>query len=460
MGDLLKSPTTLHLLVDTSSTPDGTELQHLLSFERVDGIKTERVIEIEESSEGDSIAVVGPDRDCSVLLPRLSQYRDTVQELSERSGGKWRAEVIERVLGLVFLAEREGADGVVTAAKEVFTPSENDLLNGIRLLSVGEGLAMIGAHVRQRESVPLRGVPPLQQERTEVYPITARAIIPTGQAWWSACVHKFSGQGDITSLAEAVFKRLGQTLRGRDGIHEALRTRDGRAAILEALYHLDVLLTSGVAALDALARVAHYVYATSGKPSNVGWQKSDWLKKLAAIAPGVAAVLDSNNHHVSVFAVLRFIRNSIHSIPLDEFLYVERGSYTSRVEHRVMMSADLLQELHALGSAGFLESFGIFDGQGSPWMNVGQFAEEILTSIILMIDEIFREMLATNQLPSGPARSFEPLFKLFWDSSAALARVGEYPYLGGSVGLQARPSEHRWMMGVLHRAEQKLLREK
>ena len=231
---------------------------------------------------------------------------------------------------------------------------------------------------------------------------------------------------------------------------------------MEALYHLDVLLTSGVAALDALARVAHYVYATSGKPSNVGWQKLDWLKKLAAIAPGVAAVFDSNTRHVSVFAVLRFIRNSIHSIPLDEFLYVERGSNTSRVEHRVMMSADLLQELQALADAAFLESFGIFDdGQRPAWMNVGQFAEEILTSIIPMIDEIFREMLATNQLPSGPVRrSFDPFFKLFWDSSAALARVGEYPYQGGSVGLKARPSEHLRMMGVLHRAEQKALHER
>ncbi|MGI8496259.1 MAG: hypothetical protein ACR2OG_01570 [Gemmatimonadaceae bacterium] len=165
--------------------------------------------------------------------------------------------MIERALGLSFISRPVNADAVVSPAGPALSPSDSGLLDGASLVTVPQALAMIGAHVRQRDVVPLGGIPTLVQQRTEVYPLTARLITKRGQDWWSSCVQDSAQHPDEwLGYAEAVFKRVGQALRGRDGVHEALRVGSGRSAILDALYHLDVVLTSGVGALDALARVA------------------------------------------------------------------------------------------------------------------------------------------------------------------------------------------------------------
>jgi hypothetical protein len=270
------SPTTLHLFVDTQSVPDSADLQHLLSFDCVEGIIVESTIAIEQSAGGESIAVLGLDRSRRILLPRLSQFSEIIDELSEELGNRAsNANLIERTLGLAFLTKSESADGFVTGVQEKVLKPVHNFAKTVQVLSVGQALALVGAYVRQRNSVPLCGDPPLRSDRNEVYSVTARAMVPTGQAWWVASVHQLGGRKESLQLAEAVFERLAQALRGRDSVHEALRTGDGRGAILESLYHLDVLLTSGVAALDALARVAHQVYGLPGKVWNIGWQKKN-----------------------------------------------------------------------------------------------------------------------------------------------------------------------------------------
>jgi hypothetical protein len=189
--------------------------------------------------------------------------------------------------------------------------------------------------------------------------------------------------------------------------------------------------------------------------------KKEWLRQLNLVAPSVGAVLDTNSKFAGPFDVLRYLRNSIHAIPLTEFLYVERGENSSRVEHRAWVSADLLVQLKESGTVTLLPVFGIFDdGNAFGWINVGQFAEEMLAAIVSIIDAICYEMLATPQLSPAAPPAFDSFYQMFWDSGLALARVGDYPYQRGPSGLRARPSLHREIMGVLHRAEAKVLRAK
>src|SRR6266481_3097261 len=103
-------------------------------------------------------------------------------------------------------------------------------------------------------------------------------------------------------------------LRGRDAVHEALRLGAGRSAMLDALYHFDVILTSSVASLDALARVAHDVFGLSSPVERIGWQRP-WRNELGQIVPGVAGVVAPNTRLGAALLILTRMRNSIHSIP-------------------------------------------------------------------------------------------------------------------------------------------------
>ncbi len=297
-GAIAAAPSTLALLVDAASLADDPELQYLLSFAAVEGIEVEHHVTIVEPPDDTPTAVVGAAGAHFVSLAPLAQFRRFAAEIAARPGVQCGAPVIERALAFVHISKLLKADAVVSPARSAFGPQDLGLLGTAALVSVPEALALIGGHVRQRDKVPLGGTPLLVSSRTTVYPLTARVITRNGQLWWTACVRASSAHGPESEwlrYAEGVFKRLGQGLRGRDGVHEALRTGDGRAAILDALYHLDVVLTSTVGALDALARVTHDLYTATGtkvKAHEVAWQRDKWMQELRKAAPAVADVVE------------------------------------------------------------------------------------------------------------------------------------------------------------------------
>lgn len=297
------------------------------------------------------------------------------------------------------------------------------------------------------------------QSRTEVYPLTARAILPSGQRWWSSCVRSHCGPGleDMLGLSEAVFKRLGQALRGRDTVHEALRRGDGREAILDSLYHLDVVLTSSVGSLDALARFVHKVFGVEGDPFDAGWQRKKWRRFLRRQVPSLADLIHGRTK--AQVDILTSMRNSIHAIPLDEFLSIEQGGHTSRVEHRTMLSADLADRLREVGQgAGNPEHYGLFlEGPGPASLNLGQFTEHALVWSFEILERLLGELLTLRQFPPAKPPDFSLWELRERESCAALAQVGKYPFRTDTRGIPARPSLHQSVMGSLHRARQKVV---
>jgi hypothetical protein len=237
-------------------------------------------------------------------------------------------------------------------------------------------------------------------------------------------------------------------------VHEALRVGVARSAIQDALYHFDVVLTSSVGALDALARVAHEIFGMSPKLlRSAGWQKTGkkgWWEELNGIAPSVAGVVAPHTRLGAALQILTKIRNSIHSIPLDEYLHVETRALSSVVEHRAMISSELAIELRAVGAP--LDDYGIFIGDtGFAFLNVGQLTERLLSCTIEIVGELQGAMLSCSQFAPGSAVHWDELEQLERDFCAALARVGSYPYRTGASGLSATPSLHGRIMAILHK---------
>jgi hypothetical protein len=444
---------TLSLLVDVSSIATDPELPHLLSFGGVGDLSIEQHITLIERPGQGSEAILGAAGNSHVSLAPLNQFKRFASDIAARPGCQVSSEVVQRALAYSFLADRLKVDAVVSSARPAFGPGDEGLLGKAALVTPGEALAMIGANVRQREVVPLGGRPLLVQQRSEVYPLTAMVIIPNGQDWWSACVHTARPeQSDLLGHAQAVFTRIGKALRARDSVHEALRVGAGRSAILDTLDHFDAVLTSSVGALDALARVAHEIFGLSLDVRRTAWQNDEWREALRLIAPNVATAVEPSTRLGSALRVLTNTRNSIHSIPLDEYLSVEREAHVSRVEHRVMMSEDLSRRLQMAGAGlGRLDQYGIFiEDHGTSFLNVAQLTEQLLSWTIELIGELLRAMLSCSQLARGTPLDFSPVELFERELCAKLARVGEYPIRRGRQGLPAAPSLHRTVMASIH----------
>lgn len=448
-------PQSLYLLVDSSAAANDSQHAYLLSFDGVEGLKVEQDVRIVEEGEA-SYARVGAKGSQLVSLSPLKQFRRFAAKIAERPGCSLSPELIERALAFSHLASILKANAVVSPARQAFAPKHAGLLQ-VPLLTVPEALAVIGAHVRQMEKVPLGGSPPMIESRTEIYPLTARVIVPKGQEWWSSCVYYAgSEREEILGLGEAVFQRLGQALRGRDAVHESLRCGDGRAAILDSLYHLDVVLTSSVGSLDALARLAHKVFGVDGDPFDAGWQRTNWVKRLGRQVPSLANLIKGRTK--AQVDIVTSTRNSIHGIPLNEFLYVESGSHSSTVEHRAMLTADLVERIVAVGqAAGNPEHYGLFlSGPGTPFLNVGQFTEHVLGWSIDIMGKLLGELITLKKFPAARTPEFSHPEQREREACMALAQVGRYPVRTNVQGIPARPSVHQTVMGSLHRARQKV----
>jgi hypothetical protein len=440
------------LIVDEVSYANDPELGHLLSFGRVEGFEVEHQIKIETPPEGYAFATLGHEGTRRITIPPLAQFESFATDLAARAGCRVSQDVILRTLALSYIAERLKADAVVSPANSAFGPKSRGLLRS-RVITVAEALATIGAHVRQREEVPLGGTPLIIQVRSEVYPLTAQVIIPGGQDWWSSCVSSSGAhRPHLIDYGQAVFSRIGQALRGRDGVHESMRTGSGRAAILDALYHFDVVLMSSVAALDALARVADEIFGLSSKPQDIAWQRDGWRQRLSTVAPRVAGVVGPATPLRAALGVITKVRNSIHGIPLDEYLSVEVGANSSSVEHRVMVSSELSQQLAKEGAIfGSLEPYGVFLGPNKPaFLNIAVFSERVLSWSIEIISDLMKAMLSENLMSPPQPLQLDGLHEAERFYCAALARVGEYPS-ESSTGLPASRSIHRQIMGSIHR---------
>lgn len=431
----------MFLLVDVDSNRDAPELAHLLSFDSVEGLRIEPHVAFTEREAQNAKAVIGPDGTHQVTIPPFYSFKQLATEISEVPGCPFTSDTVHRALTYSFLADRLNADGVVSPARAAFHSRGQGLLRS-PLFNVAEALAVIGAHVRQREHVPLGGIPPIVQERTEVYRMTAKIIIPGGQEWWSSCVQS-SGKchRDLIGFGQTTFMRIGQAVRGRDCVHESLRIGSGRSAILDALYHFDVVLMSSVGALDSLAQAADELFGLHSKPQDIAWQRERWRTNLSKVAPAVAGLLAPTTQLRAMLDIIVKIRNTIHGIPLDEYLSVDTTGPSSTVEHRVMMSSELSESIKDVGAKLIpLDRWGLFlDSPGQAFLNVGAFSENILTWIVRIVSELMAAMLKEPQMvTTQPPVILNRLEQLERQWCAGLAQIGNYPLISSPTGVAAR----------------------
>ena len=155
----------------------------------------------------------------------------------------------------------------------------------------------------------------------------------------------------------------------------------------EAPSLLDVVLLLLMGAVDATARVAHAVLRLESKPDRAGWQKQDWLSKVAKAAPPLAALFQEGTETVHFLTILRLLRNSIHGKALTA-LGVKGGQQSLRtlVGLPKYQQTKLLESFDALGGTDNWGVEQLFPNQVHA--NPGVLLEQLLPRILEMLNKI------------------------------------------------------------------------
>jgi hypothetical protein len=451
------------ILVDVDSLAGDPELTHLLSFRMVNGFTIESHITLVEQPDREPHVVLGEAGTRLVSVPPPDQTKRIAAKIAAGPDCRVSRDVIERALVLQHVSLILHADMTVSPVADGVRGPEARFFERGAIVSVAEALAVIGAHVRQRNPVPLAGIPPLVQVRSEVYRMTARWIVPGGLDLWALAVNnQSSSKEQLRGYAEAVLNRVGQALRGRDGVHEALRVATGRPGLEDALYHFDVVLTSAVGAMDALARFAHLYFGLSSPLRRVGWQRSRWLNELRTASAFVANTVQEKSRLGAALRIITNTRNTIHGIPLSEYLHVEAANMDRPVEHRVSMTLELADELMKVGTPlSPLSEYGVFIGDRQPpVLNVGVFTEQVLAWVLEIMGALIGAIRVAADLEPAGAIKLAKLEQLEREYACALARVGEYPLDRSKMGIPATHSLTLKVMGARARALRKIQDER
>lgn len=209
---------------------------------------------------------------------------------------------------------------------DVFITDREYLLSGDSRLVEGRGVLVIDV----KDAIPLlslylraQGIyklpTPMKNfnhtfNRGLFYWVGTRELLPEGWRWFSACVYHSSGSGNdsLRGLGGSTLSRVQRAIEARDRVHVALNRKTNNDINDDALGNLDHVLMLLMGAVDASARVAHYVLGISGSEHNAAWQKDKWLKKVHAQEQALASLFDEGSTQWHTLEILRLLRNSVH----------------------------------------------------------------------------------------------------------------------------------------------------
>ena len=224
------------------------------------------------------------------------------------------------------------------------------------------------------------------------YWVGARAMLPSGWRWLSACVaqDQVRNSDELTYLGGSVFQRVTRSLQVRDDLLRALNTTQDANVEEDLLIALDTILVFLMGALDACARVAHHVAGLSpGDAYRAGWQKERWLKKIAPVAPAFNEAVGPGSRGADILTVLRLLRNTVHGVGLNALRIASRpggGLHDTLVG---LPRAETALILHAVQRLGGREEWGLREiVSGVLHADPATLVEQLLPEVLRLLDTL------------------------------------------------------------------------
>jgi len=200
---------------------------------------------------------------------------------------------------------------------------------GATLCTPKEGLALISLSLRQQGEF-FDAIPPTQPFSSRLtkgffFHLGARELLPQSWRWLAAARpgREMPYETDLGRLEAGVVKRLSQALQARDSLMWALNTHT--ASHEDVHLSLDSCLLFLMASLDAAARFTNGALCLPDNHPQVGWQKSNWLKKAGKLAPDLSTILEVGTPHAAALTILQTLRNSVHEDGMNQGVFKLAG---------------------------------------------------------------------------------------------------------------------------------------
>jgi hypothetical protein len=221
---------------------------------------------------------------------------------------------LPQAIRLAAVADEIGADALATADRLLLDHRHDPMPTRVNVRSIAETVALVGLFLRSREDYTVWQEYPLTYGRKGYYWGLARALLPAGWRWFSACVASTHNGGSVQvqALGDAAIRRVDRALRCRDTIHMEVAKANSPDAPDQALFYLDSLLVALGGAFDAAARIAHLSYSLPGKLKYASWRKPWWLKELAGADRDLADRMAPGSDGADALKLAATLRNTLH----------------------------------------------------------------------------------------------------------------------------------------------------
>lgn len=241
-----------------------------------------------------------------------AQWEAGARALTRAVGGK---SGLPQGIRLAAVAEEIGADALATADPLLLDHRHDPMLARANIRSLAETVALVGLFLRSRDEYTVWQDYPLTYGRSGYYWGLARALLPAGWRWFSACVASSHNGGSVQvqALGEAAIRRVDRALRCRDTIHIEVAKANSPDAPDQALFFLDSLLVALGGAFDAVAHVAHRTYGLPARGlRSASWRKDRWREELARADRDFADRMAPGSDGADALELTASLRNTLH----------------------------------------------------------------------------------------------------------------------------------------------------
>lgn len=257
------------------------------------------------------------------------------------------------------------------------------------ICSVAEATALIGLYLRTQGEFVVADR--LHYGRGLFYLVGARALLPSGWRWFSACVEHSSASGNngLQDIGESVLRRLTRALVVRDEVHAGLSRPQNHDEADEILAGVDEICTLLMGALDAAARVAHRTLALpADQEFRAKWQKGGWLSQLGATEPALAKRVAPGSDGQTALEVLRLLRNTVHGAALRS---MQQRASGSAAQTKILVPDDGQAAIKAAVAATHsAEDWGLQRTGPLLALDPGRVVEQLFRLIVPLLDDLLR----------------------------------------------------------------------
>lgn len=299
------------------------------------------------------------------------------------------------ILALQTATQSLDADIYVTERPYLFTGSGIVAGRGVTVLNMEDAITAISLYLRaQQEFIIPSGHKKITYtyNRGLFYWVAARELLPEGWRWFSACVHSSSGAENdkLMYLGGATMSRMQRAIELRDEVHFAINMPTNNDTNDLALQNMDNVLLSLMGALDANARVAHYVLKMDDtKVKEAGWQRAGWIKKVKKEHAPLANLVAKNTKHYYVLMILSKLRNSIHGEPIH---VMTKQDFNKKELIMGLPKEDENIVLASMEALGGIEKWGVKKlTENYNEVDPGKLVDKLVSEVATLLNDLMRE---------------------------------------------------------------------